>query len=69
MNYWHGRQVIFIEVATRSALMKGTHYLLLKNADKLNDKQNDKLQRLLENNTNLTEYAVGAKRAAPGAVE
>lgn len=34
-------------------LMKGTHYLLLKNADKLTDEQTDKLQRLLDNNSNL----------------
>jgi transposase len=39
-------------------LMKGTHYLLLKNADKLNEKQNDKLQKLLENNTNLNTLYV-----------
>lgn len=35
-------------------LLKGTHYLLLKNADKLNEKQTDKLQMLLENNSNLS---------------
>ena len=34
-------------------LMKGTRYLLLKNADKLNESQTEKLQRLLDNNTNL----------------
>ncbi len=34
-------------------LMKGTHYLLLKNADKLSEEQNDKLQTLLNNNANL----------------
>lgn len=39
-------------------LMKGTHYLLLKNADKLNDKQNDKLQSLLDNNGNLNTLYV-----------
>ena len=33
--------------------LKGTHYLLLKNADKLNDKQANKLQTLLENNSNI----------------
>lgn len=33
--------------------LKGTHYLLLKNADKLNDKQANKLQELLENNSNI----------------
>lgn len=35
-------------------LMKGTHYLLLKNADK----QTDKLQRLLDNNSNLNTLYV-----------
>lgn len=39
-------------------LMKGTHYLLLKNADKLNDKQSDKLQLLLNNNGNLNTLYV-----------
>lgn len=39
-------------------LMKGTHYLLLKNADKLNEKQSDKLQTLLENNSNLSTLYV-----------
>ena len=39
-------------------LMKGTHYLLLKNADKLNEKQSDKLQTLLDNNTNLNTLYV-----------
>ena len=34
-------------------LMKGTHYLLLKNADKLTEPQSDKLQILLDNNGNL----------------
>jgi transposase len=34
-------------------LMKGTHYLLLKNADKLSEQQSGKLQILLENNGNL----------------
>ena len=34
-------------------LIKGTHYLLLKNADKLNEQQGDKLRTLLENNGNL----------------
>ncbi len=38
--------------------MKGTHYLLLKNADKLTEKQNDKLQTLLENNDNLNTLYV-----------
>ena len=28
-------------------LLKGTHYLVLKNADKLNDMQRQKLQKLL----------------------
>ena len=39
-------------------LMKGTHYLLLKNADKLSEKQSDKLQRLLESNSNLNALYV-----------
>lgn len=39
-------------------LMKGTHYLLLKNADKLTEKQSDKLQALLENNSNLNTLYV-----------
>ena len=39
-------------------LMKGTHYLLLKNADKLNEKQSNKLQTLLENNGNLNTLYV-----------
>ena len=34
-------------------LMKGTHYLVLKNADKLTEPQQTKLQSLLENNDNL----------------
>jgi transposase len=39
-------------------LMKGTHYLLLKNADKLNEKQSNKLQTLLESNSNLNTLYV-----------
>jgi len=39
--------------APGKALMKGSHYLILKNADKLNDKQSSKLQKLLNENTNL----------------
>lgn len=35
------------------ALLKGTHYLVLKNAAKLTDTQSEKLQKLLENNSNL----------------
>ena len=38
--------------------MKGTHYLLLKNADKLNEKQSNKLQTLLESNSNLNTLYV-----------
>jgi len=38
---------------TGKKLMKGTHYLLLKNADKLNEKQSKKLQVLLKNNDHL----------------
>jgi transposase len=34
-------------------LMIGTHYLVLKNADKLTEQQGEKLQKLLENNSNL----------------
>jgi transposase len=33
--------------------MKGTHYLLLKNANKLSEKQTGVLQELLRNNDNL----------------
>ncbi len=39
-------------------LMKGTHYLLLKNADKLDEQQTLKLQRLLDNNTQLNTLYV-----------
>lgn len=39
-------------------LMKGTHYLLLKNADKLNEKQASKLQTLLDNNAHLNTLYV-----------
>lgn len=39
-------------------LMKGTHYLLLKYADKLDEKQSDKLQVLLDNNSNLNTLYV-----------
>jgi transposase len=39
-------------------IMKGTHYLLLKNADKLDEKQRDKLQVLLDNNSNLNTLYV-----------
>ncbi len=38
--------------------MKGTHYLLLKNANKLNEKQGYKLQSLLKNNSNLNKLYV-----------
>ena len=34
-------------------LFKGTHYLVLKNSDKLTNKQSEKLQKLLDNNSNL----------------
>ena len=34
-------------------LLKGTHYLVLKNADKLNKSQSEKLQKLLNENANL----------------
>lgn len=34
-------------------LLKGTHYLVLKNADKLNESQAEKLQKLLNENANL----------------
>lgn len=34
-------------------LLKGTHYLVLKNADKLNESQAEKLQKLLNENSNL----------------
>lgn len=38
---------------TGKKLMKGTHYLLLKNAAKLDDKQGVKLRALLDSNDNL----------------
>jgi transposase len=38
---------------TDKKLMKGTHYLLLKNADKLTEKQGNTLEMLLKNNGNL----------------
>ncbi len=34
-------------------LLKGTHYLVLKNADKLSEKQVDKLEKLLAENENM----------------
>lgn len=34
-------------------LMKGTHYLVLKNADKLNEQQSQKLHQLLDENSHL----------------
>ena len=43
---------------TDKELMKGTHFLLLKNADKLNERQSNKLQVLLENNGNLNTLYV-----------
>jgi len=39
-------------------LLKGTHYLVLKNADKLNDTQSEKLQKLLDENANLNTLYV-----------
>ena len=39
-------------------LMKGCHYLLLKNAEKLTDKQSKKLNRLLEENANMSTLYV-----------
>ncbi|MFT7389719.1 MAG: transposase [Candidatus Endobugula sp.] len=39
-------------------LMKGTHYLLLKNPDKLNETQTEKLQKLLDDNANLNTLYV-----------
>lgn len=39
-------------------LMKGTHYLLLKNAHKLNETQAEKLSKLLDENTNLNTLYV-----------
>ena len=39
-------------------LMKGCHYLLLKNADKLNDTQAEKLKKLLTENSNLNTLYV-----------
>ena len=39
-------------------MIKGTHYLLLKNADKLNEEQAERLQKLLANNENLNTLYV-----------
>lgn len=39
-------------------LLKGTHYLVLKNADKLNEAQSQKLQKLLDENINLNTLYV-----------
>ena len=39
-------------------LMKGCHYLLLKNADKLKESQTEKLKKLLDENTNLNTLYV-----------
>lgn len=39
-------------------LLKGTHYLVLKNADKLNMSQTEKLQKLLDENANLNTLYV-----------
>ena len=39
-------------------LMKGSHYLLLKNADKLSDTQTEKLKKLLNENANLNTLYV-----------
>ena len=39
-------------------LLKGTHYLVLKNSDKLNESQTEKLQKLLDENANLNTLYV-----------
>ena len=39
-------------------LLKGTHYLVLKNADKLNEPQAEKLRTLLDENANLNTLYV-----------
>ena len=39
-------------------LMKGCHYLLLRNSDKLNDTQSEKLRKLLAENSNLNTLYV-----------
>jgi transposase len=39
-------------------LLKGTHYLVLKNADKLTETQSQKLQKLLDENINLNTLYV-----------
>jgi transposase len=39
-------------------LLKGTHYLVLKNADKLTESQAEKLQKLLDENANLNTLYV-----------
>jgi len=53
------RRIEFKKATTADKeMMKGTHYLLLKNADKLDEKQSDKLQILLDNNSNLNTLYV-----------
>ncbi len=48
------RRIEFRKANTKGQhLIKGSLYLLLKNADKLNEKQADKLQKLLDHNSNL----------------
>ncbi len=39
-------------------MLKGTHYLVLKNAEKLNEAQTQKLQKLLDENINLNTLYV-----------
>ena len=39
-------------------ILKGTHYLLLKNSEKLNEKQTEKLQTLLKENANMNTLYV-----------
>ena len=43
---------------TGKNLLKGTHYLVLKNSDKLTEPQQEKLQKLLDENTNLNTLYV-----------
>ncbi len=39
-------------------LLKGCHYLLLKNAEKLSDKQSNKLNKLLDENANMSKLYI-----------
>ncbi|MCK5893724.1 MAG: transposase [Endozoicomonadaceae bacterium] len=47
-------------------LMKGTHYFLLKDADKLSETQSEKLHKLLVDNSNLNTLYVLKKQLNAG---